>query len=198
MFTHMKKFSAAVAVSLMLAPVAASAAGTNQDIVRDERCNVVMDSNGGCVLTKWTAASTECNPGMANVPAALKKVMVSREERTVYFDFNKADLNAESKQKLGALINAIHSSKQVVSVDIVGHADQIGSASYNNKLSMKRAVAVKDYLAKTGKISTRNVELRALGSSKPVTSCDAKLPRAKKIACMKEDRRVEVELNLTK
>lgn len=182
----MKALMAAFAVITMAQT--AVAAETPQDIARDKEGRAIMDARGNCVNTKWETTSDMC--GVLNI---------SRAERTVYFDFNKSTIKASEKAKLDSLIRTIKSSSvQVTDVDVIGHADKIGASSYNQKLSRKRAQAVKSYLQKKGGIKTRLIDVRALGDSQPVTACDPKLPRKELIACLAEDRRVEIMLNYAK
>lgn len=187
MFSINKRISAALVAFMLSAPMAASAGSSVQDDVRDARGQAVMDKWGGCVRTKWMVDSSQC-----------EGFKVAREARTVYFDFNRSTLTAEAKKKLDALIKIIVDSKRVASVDIVGHADKIGTSSYNSKLSMRRAQAVKQYIQSKSKIPTRNIEVRALGEGRPVTKCDGTKSRKELIACLWEDRRVEIMLNLEK
>lgn len=185
MNTIVKKVSAAAIFCMLAAPAALASDGA-QDTVRDARGNDVVSTFGDCVRTKWIVSGNTCG-----------QLRLAKEERTVYFDFNSARLTKESKTKLDTLLGTIRASKQVKSVDIVGYADRIGGqSSYNQALSKRRARAVKAYLASKGYRDTRNVEVRGLGASDSVTSCDAELPRAELIECLKADRRVEVELNL--
>jgi outer membrane protein OmpA-like peptidoglycan-associated protein len=190
---NLKKASLLAVVGVMLAPAAVFAADyTHRDVVKDARQNVILNTHGNCVHTKWQAASDECGGAMRYDVRNL-----AREQRTVYFDFNRSTLNAREKAKLDGLSQAIVASKQVESVDIVGFADQIGKPSYNKALSQKRAANVKAYLASKG-LKTRNIRVEGMGESKPVTNCDDKMERNALIACLAEDRRVEIMLNLVK
>jgi OOP family OmpA-OmpF porin len=92
----------------------------------------------------------------------------------------------------------LKSDKEIKSVSIVGYADRIGSAAYNEKLSRKRAVSVKDYLAKQGYTNASVTKVRWVGKTKPSTNCAAGSPRASLIECLSPDRKVEVEVNYTK
>ncbi len=183
-----KKASVLAALSVMLAP-AAFAADT-RDVVTDARGNVITSTDGNCVRTQWEGKSDQCGHRAHGILSKLTK-----EQRTVYFDFNKSTLNAHEKKKLDEVSQMIVESKEVESVDIVGYADEIGKSSYNKKLSMRRAETVKAYLANKG-LKTRHVRLEGLGSSNSVTSCDSKMPRKELISCLAPDRRVEMELNL--
>jgi len=190
---NIKKASLLAAVGAMLIPAAAFSAAVSSyhDVVKDARGNVVVSTNGNCVETQWTSATNQCIGGkIRHISDRL-----SKEQRTVYFDFNKSTLNATEKAKLDEVSKIIIDSKEVESVDIVGYADQIGKSSYNKKLSEHRAYTVKKYLAVKG-LKTRNVRVEGLGATNSVTHCDAKLDRAALIACLAADRRVEIELNV--
>lgn len=185
---NMKKASLLAAVSVVLVPAAFAADASFHQVVKDSRGNVVTSTNGNCVITQWENAVDECS-GKKDIRSRLTK-----EQRTVYFDFNKSTLNATEKKKLDEVSKIIVESKQVESVDIVGYTDTIGKASYNKKLSQKRAQTVKAYLATKG-LKTKNVKVEGLGEANSA-HCDATLPRKELIACLAPDRRVEIQLNV--
>jgi outer membrane protein OmpA-like peptidoglycan-associated protein len=187
---NLKKACLLATVGAMLAP-AAMAADYAKDVVKDKRGNVVMNTFNNCVVTKWDAASDECRGGSRT---DLHKL--SREMRTVYFDFNKSTINAKEKAKLDDLSKLVKGAKDVESVDMVGFADKIGNASYNKRLSTKRAETVKAYLAAKG-LKTRKVRVEGMGDTKPVTNCNHS-DRKQQISCLAEDRRVEVQFNFIK
>ena len=81
----------------------------------------------------------------------------------------------------------------------VGHTDRFGSDAYNQKLSEKRAAAVKAYLVSKG-IEANRIYTEGKGKKNPVTKPDqCPGPKSKKtIACLQPDRRVDIELIGTK
>lgn len=180
----LKKACLLATVSLAFAPAAAFAE-TAREVVKDINKNIVHSTNGNCVYTKWNAASDEC--------AGISKPTISREMLNVYFDFNRSTLNSKEKAKLDIVSNLIKESADVKAVDIAGYSDSIGKNSYNKRLSAKRAETVKKYLEKKG-LKTRNLTVEAFGESRPVTKCDPSLARKDLIACLAEDRRVEIRL----
>lgn len=187
LMNNFKKACLAATVSVMFAP--AAFAGVYQDVVKDARGNVVMNTFNNCVLTKWESNSNDC--GMS---ADLRRL--DKEMRTVYFDFNRSTLNAKEKAKLDDLSKLVKAAKDVESLDMVGFADQIGDTGYNKRLSIRRAETVKAYLASKG-LKTRKTRIEGMGESKPVTSCNH-ADRKQQIACLAEDRRVEIEFNFMK
>src|SRR5258705_9345668 len=64
----------------------------------------------------------------------------------VLFDFDKAVLKPEGKAMLDELTRTLQGAKYKV-ILATGHADRFGTVEYNQKLSERRANAVKDYLA---------------------------------------------------
>jgi outer membrane protein OmpA-like peptidoglycan-associated protein len=194
---NLKQASILAAVGMMLVPAAGFAADNDlRDVVKDARGNIVTSTDGNCVRTQWTSGADECN-GVKAVAKHDIRSRLSKEERTVYFDFNKSTLNATEKSKLDSVSKIILDSKEVESVDIVGYADEIGKSSYNKKLSQKRAATVKAFLAARG-LKTHNVRVEGLGEANSLTHCDKKMARKALIACLAPDRRVEIELNVTK
>jgi OOP family OmpA-OmpF porin len=132
----------------------------------------------------------------APAPAAAPKPMGAKVTLAAdaLFDFNKATLRPEGKAKLDDVANK--SKSLVLEVVIaVGHADRIGGAAYNQKLSEKRAAAVKDYMVSKG-IPANRIYTEGKGQKQPVTKAgDCKGPKsAKVIACLQPDRRVDIEI----
>jgi outer membrane protein OmpA-like peptidoglycan-associated protein len=65
------------------------------------------------------------------------------------FEFDKAELRAEDRELLSRVAGILLSS-QDYTVSVNGHTDDVGSDAYNQKLSERRAQAVRDYLVKAG------------------------------------------------
>lgn len=114
------------------------------------------------------------------------------------FDFDKAVLKPAGKDALDQVV-AKSKDLNLEVIVAVGHTDRIGSKAYNQKLSERRAAAVKTYLVEKG-IPANRVYTEGKGLTQPVTKPgDCKGPKSKKvIECLQPDRRVEVELIGTK
>ncbi|MEI7668588.1 MAG: OmpA family protein, partial [Pseudomonadota bacterium] len=187
---NMKKISLISAIALMAAFAAPSLVSATEAtaIVHDARNNQIKDSRGNCVRTIYGVKDEQCG-GEVKVQKAHTKLA------SVYFDFNKSELNKKARVALDQLLVNLK-NKKIGSVIIAGYADEIGSNSYNLQLSKKRAQSVKKYLNQRGFKNT-DVDLRALGETKADSNCKGKTD-GKLHACMQEERRVDIELNVTK
>ncbi|WP_460890640.1 outer membrane protein OmpA [Ramlibacter alkalitolerans] len=115
-------------------------------------------------------------------PAAATKVTYAAD---AFFDFDKAVLKPEGKAKLDDLIGKIQGINLEVII-AVGHTDSVGTDSYNQRLSVRRAEAVKGYLVSKG-IERNRVYTEGKGEKQPVADNRTAEGRAK-------NRRVEIEV----
>ena len=113
------------------------------------------------------------------------------------FDFDKAVLKPEGKAMLDDLARTLQGANYNV-IATTGHTDRFGTDDYNQKLSMRRANAVKDYLTSRD-IAANMISVDGKGETQPVTKagdCQG-AKSAKVIACLQPDRRVDVEVTGT-
>jgi outer membrane protein OmpA-like peptidoglycan-associated protein len=101
----------------------------------------------------------------------------------LYFDFNRATINAQSRPALQAIADTL--KRHQWSVAIEGHTDNVGSDSYNNGLSARRAEAVKDALVREHAIATARLSSAGFGERRPRETNDTIAGRAR-------NRRVEL------
>jgi OOP family OmpA-OmpF porin len=171
---------------------------------------------GQCVHTaEWSPqmrfADCEPQPPVAEAapvqaPEAVEEVTVVQEvvvqapvavpfrlSLDALFDFDSATLKANADAALDTLAQQI-ADVQYGTVDIVGHADRIGPAAYNQRLSERRALAVSEYLAAHG-IDSSKISFAGVGSREPVTGAACKGQRgARLLACLQPDRFAEVTI----
>jgi outer membrane protein OmpA-like peptidoglycan-associated protein len=102
----------------------------------------------------------------------LKKVEVGKEIvlKNIFFDFNKSTLRPESKNELENLVQLMKDNP-TLKIEISGHTDNVGSATYNKTLSQARAKAVVDYLIAAG-ISSNRLTSVGYGFDKPIAPND--------------------------
>jgi OOP family OmpA-OmpF porin len=126
-----------------------------------------------------------------------KKPAVVNLSSTELFEFNKATLTPHARELLDREVVAkIKDLGDVRYVNVNGHADRLGSAQYNQRLSEKRAEAVRDYLVSKG-VDAARVETFGFGKTAPVKSCPSAKDRKALIECLSPNRRVVVEIQGT-
>jgi len=114
-------------------------------------------------------------------PPAPKKIELSAD---AYFDFDKATLKPAGKEKIDAELVAPMKEHPNLRALVEGHTDSIGSDAYNQRLSERRANAVRDYMVSRG-IDAQRITTKGWGKSKPIASNKTKEGRAR-------NRRVEI------
>ena len=110
------------------------------------------------------------------------------------FQFGKATLTNAAKARLDKdVIGRIASCGTLESVAIEGHTDRLGSQQFNQKLSEKRADAVKAYLVGKG-VPKNKIETIGMGKTTPAKFCPDSKNRKELIACLAPNRRVAVSI----
>ncbi len=139
------------------------------------------DSVAGCDGALVAAAPAQTAPGAAPVPTAEKVTFAA----DAFFDFDKATLKPDGKAKLDDLASKLGTLNLEVII-AVGHTDSVGSDAYNQKLSIRRAEAVKGYLVNKG-VDAKRVYTEGKGEKQPVATNKTAAGRA-------QNRRVEIEV----
>jgi OOP family OmpA-OmpF porin len=186
---------------------------STQGYLTDQRNGIVKDPFNLCWRTGyWTPALAHCEcdvdliprdvcfppppkPAAAPAPKPAPKPVAKPAPKPVtekvtfaadvFFDFDKAVLKPEGKAKLDDLAAKLKATALEVIIAI-GHTDAVGSSEYNQKLSVRRAEAVKAYLVSKG-IEPNRVYTEGKGKSQPIASNSTAEGRAK-------NRRVEIEV----
>ncbi|HAT33510.1 MAG TPA: hypothetical protein DCW29_22495 [Janthinobacterium sp.] len=143
--------------------------------------------DGKCVAPSAPVIAPPPTPGQAPVavpPAAPTSTKVSFAA-DAFFDFDKAVLKPAGKSKLDEMTSKLGGINLEVII-AVGHTDSVGTDAYNQKLSIRRAEAVKAYLVSKG-IETNRVYTEGKGEKQPVADNKTAAGRAK-------NRRVEIEV----
>ncbi len=220
--TRIAKITLALVMSVAFSGAAFAHSVEKEGYLIDTRGNVVKNNFKECWRTGyWTPAMAiaECDPDLtkkepkaaAAVPAAaaaaagpekpaFDKITLQAE---TLFDFDKSVVRADGKQKLNdEVVGKMKQYPQVEVVLVTGHADRIGKEGYNQKLSERRAAAVKDYLVSQG-VEAGRIETAAKGEAEPVVACsDVKGKESGKnkklVECLQPNRRVMVEVKVQK
>jgi len=109
------------------------------------------------------------------VQKTLKELAAKETEATIQidlpgdilFDFDKWDIRPDAGatlKKVGEIIKAYRSPNALIS----GHSDSKGEEGYNQKLSLRRADSVRDWLVKNAGVDAGIMKTEGLGETKPV------------------------------
>lgn len=139
------------------------------------------------------AAEQEMRSTMAPAGATVERVSPDEVRlimpSDITFDFNRAEVRYEFTPYLRDLARTL-ARYPGMSVNIVGHADAIGSDEYNQRLSERRAFAVSDLLRRHG-IEYRRIMSSGRGEWEPVATNAEEWGRAR-------NRRVEISVKSAK
>jgi len=108
------------------------------------------------------------------------------------FDFDRSLVRSDDRMKLDNLVDGLQ-GVEYDTIVVVGHADRIGTRTYNQRLSERRANAVKSYLVKKGLTDDR-IQTEGRGEFEPATDLKQCYGMHKRqlIDCLQPDRRVEI------
>ena len=134
-------------------------------------------------------------PPPAPAPAPAPQVQKITLASKALFDFDKAVLKPEGKAAIDTeIIAKLPQVQKLELVLVTGHTDRIGTQQYNQKLSERRADAVRDYLVSKG-VAKDKIETLGMGKTQPVPGVVCTMTQMKAlIACLAPNRRVEVEV----
>ncbi|MBI1906851.1 MAG: OmpA family protein [Rhodocyclales bacterium] len=152
--------------------------GCDKDIVPQDKCS-----------TPAPAAA----PAPAPAAAAPKPIVLSAK---ALFGFDKDVLTPAGMRAIDQeVIAKLPMAGEIMMITVEGHTDRIGSHQYNQALSERRAMAVKNYLVKKG-LKADMIDAIGYGKTNPVpgVKCADTLKRTDLIACLEPHRRVQVSI----
>ncbi len=199
---------------LLLGSVAAAALASggalaqNLPVATDSQGVPVRDASGNCVLSSGivhpdcgpkqeapaprpaapaspsapAAPAASTAPAARPAPASVKQTVVIQAD--ALFDFDKSVVRPDGKKSIDAALGKL-AGVDVEMVIATGHTDSVGTDAYNQKLSERRAAAVKEYLVSKG-IPASKITTLGKGESQPVATNKTKEGRQK-------NRRVDIE-----
>ncbi len=177
------KFALAIAVAFSAA--GAASAQTVDNWVNPYGLTWMNGTNEHCWQNNfWTPATAAQGCG---APAAAPEVTANKVtfNADTFFDFDRATLKPEGRNILDQVAAQVQ-QLNLESLIAVGHTDSVGSDAYNQRLSERRAAAVKNYLVSKG-VPADQIIASGRGESQPVASNATRDGRAK-------NRRVEIEI----
>lgn len=165
------------------------------------QCDKEILSKAACTAPVKAAPAPKAAPKAAPAPAPVKAAP-KREKVTLaadaLFDLDKDQIKPEGQAKLDELVSRLAGVDLEV-INTVGHTDRLGKAAYNQKLSERRAEAVKAYLVKKG-VSADVIKTAGKGETEPVVNCPnpskkGEIKNMKQlVACLQPNRRAVIEV----
>jgi OOP family OmpA-OmpF porin len=178
------------------------------NVATDSQGVPVRDSSGNCVLSsgvahpdcqpkkeapapapsapaapgKPAAPPAPAAPAPKPAPASVRQAIVIQAD--ALFDFDKSVVRPDGKKNIDDAMAKL-AGVDVEMVIATGHTDSVGTDAYNQKLSERRAAAVKEYLVSKG-IPASKITTLGKGESQPVATNKTKEGRQK-------NRRVDIE-----
>lgn len=130
-------------------------------------------------------------PAPAPVPTVMEKTILEKGRATldVKFKTNSAVLLPESNKDLVEFADVMQKHPEL-KAEIAGYTDSVGDATYNKRLSQKRAESVKKNLVEKQGIDAQRLTAKGYGKENPIADNKTKVGRAK-------NRRVEAVVEYT-
>jgi len=129
------------------------------------------------------SVTLEDRPGLTKVEFTLNPPMVEVKKtevvitQAVLFDFNEATLRPDSDPILRQVAGVLMSHPEILRVEIQGHTDDVGDASYNLDLSQRRVEAVRTWLVAQG-VAADRLTAKGYGETQPIRSNSTEAGRA--------------------
>ena len=112
---------------------------------------------------------------------------VTLNEAQGNFQSGRSDLPQAAQTRLDQLVAQIHAAGDGGFIEIEGHTDNTGDATYNMRLGLQRAEAVKDYLYRQHNVPLHKMNTISFGEDQPAAPNDTSEGRA-------QNRRVVVKV----
>jgi len=154
---------------------------TQQRVQQNEvRIDAVDKSaQGGISEAKGSAAAAMTKAQEAERAAKGKLIYtVTLSNDKVRFPVNKAEISDEAKAMLDEAVTPLVKANRGVYFEIEGHTDSTGEGVYNFRLGEERAMAVRDYIAKTHAVALNRLNVISYGEDKPVAENKTKDERS--------------------
>lgn len=148
---------------------------------------------------KPESCAAELNEEQAKAPpqvAAIPKEEVVTLSADALFPFAKGeakDIMPAGRAEVTALAARLRTTgAEILAIRVVGYTDNIGSTTYNQDLSERRAQAVRELLVDGG-VPAAHITSEGRGEADPIKDC-GDVQGAERIACLAPNRRVEVRV----
>ena len=152
------------------------AAGSQKTVLEKPYSVASVDTQGNIQSKAITAE--EANRTFAAALAAQPPKPVSF---TLYFETNSVEVTAASRPTLDALFSEV-ARRSAVEVQVTGHTDRVGTVSYNDALSLRRAERVRNDLVGLG-IQRDRITIAGRGEREPIVQTEDEVvePRNRRV-----------------
>ena len=155
-------------------------AATRRNEVRiDEVSQSARDAQAGASEARDSASKALSRAEQAERLAKGRLIyQVTLSNDKVTFPRNRAALSDDAKKLVDETVGPIVADNRGVFLEIEGHTDSAGPASYNRRLGEDRATAVRDYLHDHHQIALSRMEVISYGEEKPAGDNKTRANRA--------------------
>jgi outer membrane protein OmpA-like peptidoglycan-associated protein len=151
-------------------------------LVDEDGCATITDSDGDGVIDGQDQCPGTPAGNFVNSVGCPNQIILEG----VTFEHDKGELSRQSKEILDGIASRLNARRDVESIEVIGHTDNRGSASYNQRLSEIRAKGVVEYLVSVG-IEAAKMKAMGMGENKPIADNNSEEGRMR-------NRRVELIL----
>ncbi|MET1260964.1 OmpA family protein [Flagellimonas sp. DF-77] len=92
----------------------------------------------------------------------------------IYFDFNKSDIRPDAAAELNKVVKLMTETYPDMIIRLEAHTDPVGSHTYNDELSERRAKSTYEYLIANGVPKHHILSYKGFGKRKPINECTSK------------------------
>jgi outer membrane protein OmpA-like peptidoglycan-associated protein len=170
--------------------VAAEVEKTQERVRQNEVRIAAVDSSAqtGISEAKGSAQAAMTTATRAEAAARGKLIYtVTLSNDRVRFPVNRAQISDEAKAIIDEAITPLVRENRGVYFEIEGHTDATGEEAYNFELGEDRAMAARDYIAKTHAVALNRLSVISYGETKPVADNKTRDGRA-------QNRRVVIKI----
>lgn len=152
----------------------------------DKPYHALAVTSGTASGSPWLMPKQEIEAKFDRAMAAEPSQRLRFEKHTLYCLKNATELTPDSKARLPEIVRQLTAGPPL-EIYVIGHADRVGTESYNWQLSHKRALAVQQKLVANG-INSKMILISFLGESEPqvVTPDEVEEPRNRRVALVME------------
>jgi peptidoglycan-associated lipoprotein len=161
--------------------VSAEVEKTQQRVQQNETRIDSVDKNAqtGISDAKGSAQQAMSKATAAEQAAKGKLIYtVTLSNDKVRFPVNHFEISDEAKAIIDEAVTPLKTENRGVYFEIQGYTDATGDEAYNDRLGEERAMAVRDYIAKTHGIALSRISVISYGESNPVADNKTKDGRA--------------------